>query len=451
MKKGRYLAIDIGASGGRHILGHVEDEKLVLEEIYRFANGPRRRGNSMIWDTEGLFHEIRAGIKRCADLGKGPDYIAIDTWGVDYVLLDRRRRLIGPAYSYRDSRSAAYVDTPVSDEALYRITGTARQPYNTMYQLLADKAAGRLEDARALFFLPEYFSYRLAGELGGKRQSEYTLASTSGLVDAAGREWALPIIERLGLPAALFDPIREPPYPVGSPDKGLGTGCGAEILMVASHDTASAVSVTGAEELYISSGTWSLLGIQSSPILTEAARLAGYTNEGALEGRVRFLKSIMGLWILQGVRRELGEGCSFGDLERLAREAEGSNGGMPAIDVNLPCFLSPPSMIEAVREAYRELGWKPESGGELAYGVYRSLAEGYKRAVEDLEAITEKTYQGITIIGGGSRDGYLNELSGRYTGKEIKRGPAEATAAGNILLQMKYAGEEAPRCIVEDF
>jgi rhamnulokinase len=213
--------------------------------------------------------------------------------------------------------------------------------------------------------------------------------------------------------------------------------------MVASHDTASAVSVTAEDDLYISSGTWSLLGIQSLPILTEAARNAGYTNEGALNGRVRFLKNIMGLWVLQQARHELGGAYSFAELESMAREAEGKNAALRPIDINLPRFLSPASMIGEIRDEYR--GRAPESPGGLAYCIYLSLASSYKKAVDDLEAITGKKYPAISIIGGGSKDAYLNGLTARYTGKEIHAGPPEATAIGNILLQMRYAGEAKPR------
>ncbi|MDR1971884.1 MAG: rhamnulokinase [Treponema sp.] len=440
-----YLAIDLGASGGRHILGHVEDDRLVLEEAHRFANAPVRQGTSLVWDTEKLFAEIKAGIRKCCALGKGPRYIGVDTWGVDYVLADREGKPLEPAYSYRDPRTAPYLDTPVPYEELYRVTGIARQPFNTVYQLLADKGTGRLKDAAALFFLPEYFSFRLAGTLAGKRHSEYTAASTSGLLDAEKRTWAFPLIEALGLPPRLFDPLREPPYTVGTLDRDLAeeTGCDAEILMVASHDTASAVSIVKEDELYISSGTWSLLGVQGSPLLSEAARNSGYTNEGALDGRVRLLKNIMGLWMLQQVRRELGGRYSFAELEVLARQAEAGMRDYPAFKVNLPCFLNPPSMIEAVQDQYRA-GRIPESPGELAYCIYHSLASSYRKAIEDLEGITGKTYGAVHIIGGGSRDTFLNDLTGRYTGKEIIAGPAEAAAIGNLLLLMKYAGAARP-------
>jgi rhamnulokinase len=443
-KQNRYLAIDMGASGGRHILGHVEDEKLILEEVHRFTNVPLRKGNALVWDADRLFAEIVNGIKRCGELGKSPDYIGIDTWGVDYVLFDKQGKALEPAYAYRDSRTMAFLETTPSFEELYRVTGIARQPFNTVYQLLADKAAGRLKDAEAMFFLPEYFSYRLTGDFGAKKNSEYTEASTSGLLDARKRSWALPLIEQLGLPANLFDPPREPPYAAGALDKKLAAGCNAEVLMIASHDTASAVSVVDERQLYISSGTWSLLGTQSSPILTDTARNAGYTNEGALNGRIRFLKNIMGLWMLQQTRHELGDAHSFAELESLAREAAAANGDIRPVDVNLPRFLSPVSMIDAIKGEYHG-GRIPESPGELAYCIYVSLASSYKKAVEDLEAITGTKYPAISIIGGGSKDGYLNELTARYTGKQVHTGPAEATAIGNILLQMKHAGEERPR------
>ncbi|MDR2177095.1 MAG: rhamnulokinase [Treponema sp.] len=443
-KQNYYLAVDMGASGGRLILGHVEDEKLILEEVHRFANAPLPKGASLIWDTDRLFDEIVRGIKRCGELGKFPAYIGIDTWGVDYVLVDKQGRPLEPAYSYRDSRTAPFLDTIPPFEELYQVTGIARQSFNTVYQLLADKAAGRLKDAASMFFLPEYFSYRLTGGFSGKQRCEYTEASTSGLLDAQKRSWAFPLIERLGLPPGLFDPPREPPYAVGVLDEKLGAGRGAEILMIASHDTASAVSVVDEGRLYISSGTWSLLGIQSSPILTEAARNAGYTNEGALNGKIRFLKNIMGLWILQQTRHELGDVHSFAELESLAREAAARNENIRPIDVNLPRFLSPASMIHEIKDECRG-GWIPESPGELAYCIYVSLASSYKKAVEDLEDITGTKYPAISVIGGGSKDGYLNDLTARYTGKEIHAGPAEATAIGNILLQMKHAGQERPR------
>jgi rhamnulokinase len=255
--------------------------------------------------------------------------------------------------------------------------------------------------------------------------------------------WARNIFETLGLPLRLFKPIREPPYDIGelSQDIQKTVGFNARVVMVASHDTASAVAVTGGDVLYISSGTWSLLGVVGDPILSSEAREAGYTNEGAYNGKIRFLKNIVGLWIIQSVRHELDDKYSFAELEAMARETEKSIRGEWAVDVNLPQFFSPSSMITELKEEYKRSGQKvPETPGELAYCVYSSLAQCYKTAVQDLERITTKKHSSISIIGGGSKDGYLNSLTAKYTGKTVFTGPTEATATGNILLQMKQMG-----------
>jgi rhamnulokinase len=434
-----YLAIDLGASGGRHILMHETADGIVLEEVYRFSNGPVRQDGALVWDVERIFTEIVAGIKKCAELGKAPRSAGIDTWGVDYVLVDRNGEAVLPAYSYRDGRPVPFMNTPVSAARMYAVTGIPAQPINTVYQLLADKAAGRLDRAECFFMLPEYFSCRLIGSFK-KDSSEYTAASTTGLLDAQKRDWAFPLINELGLPARLFVPVREPPYSLGhlSGEIKSAVGFDMEILMIASHDTASAVSVVDLNRLYISSGTWSLLGIQSEPVLTEAACNAGYSNEGALGGRVCFLKNIMGLWMLQQTRHELGDAYSFSDLEQLARETAEA-GASFRIDVNAPCFLSPRSMVEALRDECRRRGKPaPQTPGELAFCIYDSLAESYRKAVADLECITGRVFPAIQIIGGGSRDTYLNSLTGSRTGKSVIAGPVEATALGNINLQRSY-------------
>jgi rhamnulokinase len=272
------------------------------------------------------------------------------------------------------------------------------------------------------------------------------MASTTGLLEARKKEWARFILEKLELPGELFKPVREPPYEIGGLGKEMRNQAGfkARLVMVASHDTASAVAAAGEDALYISSGTWSLLGLTGEPVLSAAAREAGYTNEGAHNGKVRFLKNIMGLWIIQSLRRELGGALSFADLETLAREAGKIAPPDWTVDVNLPSFLAPASMTAEIKAAYRRAGKKiPESPGELAFCVYASLAKSYKTAVQDLEKITGKTYPVISIIGGGSKDGYLNALTAAYTGKTVRAGPVEATALGNILMQMRQAGDPA--------
>jgi rhamnulokinase len=441
-----YLAVDLGASGGRHILGHAEGGKLVLQEVHRFSNAPLQHGGALIWEEDRIFGEIVQGLVKCREAGAIPRSVGIDTWGVDYALIDKQGELIKPVFAYRDSRTEPFLETAMPFEELYRVTGIARQSFNTIYQVLADQKAGRLEKAEYLLQLPEYFSQRLTGELRGKEYNEYTMASKTGLLDARRKIWADPVFEKLGLPRHLFKDIREPPYAVGelSRENQELVGFNTQVVMIASHDTASAVALAGAEDLYLSSGTWSLLGVTGDPILTGEAREAGYTNEGAHNGRIRFLKNIMGLWVIQSLRRELGDRYSFAQLEKLAREAEKAAPPDWAIDVNLPRFLSPSSMIGELQAEYRRQGKQvPQTPGELAFAVYASLANCYQTAIVDLENITGKTYPALSIIGGGSKDAYLNTLTAAYTGKPVYAGPAEATATGNILLQMLKAGDRA--------
>ncbi|MCL2319194.1 MAG: rhamnulokinase [Treponema sp.] len=444
-----YLAIDLGASGGRLILGHVEGGALVLSEVHRFSNAPDRKDGSLVWDVDRIFNEIAAGLEKCAAaMGSGGVLrsAGIDTWGVDYVLVDKEGKIIEPAFAYRDLRTEPFFKTLIPDEELYAISGIAFQPFNTIYQVLADKAAGRLEKAEYMLQLPEYFSHRLTGNLRNKEYNEYTMASTTGLVDAAKKVWAKKIFEKLDLPLRLFKPLRLPPYDIGglSGEMQARAGFDTRVVMIASHDTASAVATVEEGSLYISSGTWSLLGVVGEPILSEAARAASYTNEGARNGRIRFLKNIMGLWVLQSVRRELNDAYSFAELEAMARNAGKNAEPDWTIDLNLPRFFSPVSMITEIKAEYKLRGKKaPESPGELAFAVYTSLANCYKTAIADLEKITGKKYPAISVIGGGSRDSYLNALTAAYTGKKVYAGPTEATAAGNILLQMQAAGDRS--------
>jgi len=450
-----YLAIDLGASGGRHILGHVERGKLVLSEVHRFSNAPEKKGGSLIWDVNKIFGEITAGLEKCAGLVKdnGLHSVGIDTWGVDYVLIDKEGKIVEPAFAYRDSRTEPFFKTFMPHEELYSITGIAFQPFNTIYQVLSDKAAGRLEKAEYMFQLPEYFSQRLTGNLSHKENNEYTMASTTGLMDAAEKVWAKEIFEKLDLPLRLFKPPKEPPYDIGCLSRELQarTRLNPRVMMIASHDTASAVATVEEGSLYISSGTWSLLGVVGKPVLNETALKAGYTNEGAHNGRIRFLKNIMGLWVIQSVRHELGDAYSFAELEAMGREAEKTAPAGWTIDLNLPRFFAPSSMISEIKDEYKRAGKKvPESPGELAFSVYTSLAQCYKTAIEDLEKITAREYTAISIIGGGSKDAYLNALTAEYTGKTVYAGPSEATAAGNILLQMKAAGDPAVKDSITD-
>jgi len=451
-----YLAIDLGASGGRHILGSIEDGKLQLNEIYRFFNAPVKEGNSFLWDIDLISDEIIAGLRACSQWIKEKQSsgspagilrsLGIDTWGVDYVLLDENGNVIKPVFAYRDPRTEAFLKNSLPFEDRYRITGIADMTFNTIYQLLADKAALRLQKAEYMLQLPEYFSQLLTGNLLGKQYNEYTMASTTALLDAKKKIWAEEIFSKLELPFKLMKPVREPPYEIGylSGELQNQTGMNAKVVMIASHDTASAVATVKKDSLYISSGTWSLLGVTGDPVLNDEARQAGYTNEGAHNGRTRFLKNIMGLWVLQSVRHELNDAHSFMELESMAKDAAKTAPKDWSIDLNLPQFLAPKSMIDEIKKEYQRLGKKvPESPAELAFSVYTSLAQCYKTAIGDLEKITGKRYPSISIIGGGSKDSYLNTLTAEYTGKTVFAGPSEATAIGNILLQMQAAGDPA--------
>jgi rhamnulokinase len=430
-----YLAIDIGASSGRHILGRIEDGRLLLEEVYRFTNAPDKSANGdLTWDVRALFNHILEGLKACRKAGKIPVSVGIDTWGVDYVLLDKSDSEILPAYCYRDNRTAPFLDTAVPFADMYAKTGIQRQPFNTVYQLLADKAAGRLAGAESMLMLPEYFSYKLTGI----KAREYTNATTTGLVGALARAWDSELIDKLRLPQKLFAPLFEPGKALGgfskAVEKAVGFNC--NVILPASHDTASAVAaVPDGAAVFISSGTWSLLGILTDPILSDAARLANYTNEGAVGGKVRFLRNITGLWIIQRIRRETGDKYSFAELAEMAASESGFDYNM---DVNAPRFLSPPSMIKAVEEQCREQNLPVPNGiGGLAHCVYNSLARSYADAITELEKITGKRYGAVCVVGGGSNNDYLNRLTAVHTRRRVLAGPGEATAAGNILVQYR--------------
>jgi rhamnulokinase len=441
-----YLAIDLGASGGRHILAHRENGELIFEEVHRFPNNPVKRGGSLCWDTGSLLAEIIAGLKKCGERGIAPRSIGIDTWGVDYVLLDKDGKELYPCYAYRDDRTLPYmarVEQRIPFEKLYGITGIAKLSFNTIYQLMCEKESGRLDTAASFLMLPDYFSYKLTGKLAGLG-IEYTNATTTGLVNARSRSWAFDLINELEFPAHLFRPVQEPPYLAGNLSEAVQKECGfnAEVVMIAGHDTASAVSVVPEDALYISSGTWSLLGAQTTPFLTAEAREKNWTNEGALNGNIRFLKNIMGMWVLQNVRHELGDIHSFIDLENAALEtgkAFSLDDEHFIADVNGDSFLNPPSMIDAIKNDLSKSGKRlPEGAGELSYCVHKSLALVYKKEIQNIESITGKKWDAINIIGGGSKNKYLNSITEYYTGKKVITGPVEATAMGNILLQEKY-------------
>ena len=437
-----YLSIDIGASSGRHILSSVQNGKLVLEEVYRFENGMTEKDGHLVWEYEKLFANIIAGLKECKKLGKIPVSVGIDTWGVDYALIDADGKVIGDVYAYRDGRTEEpikKVHEIIPFETLYKRTGSQFQIYNTIYQLYTDKLSGKLDKAERFLMMPDFFNYLLTGVM----KNEFTNASTTGLMSAKTRDWDLETVKELGLPEKLFKELSDPATLVGNlkPEIAKEIGYDLKVVLPATHDTASAVMAVPeiGQPLYISSGTWSLLGIESPvAISTEEALKENFTNEGGYERSTRFLKNIMGLWMIQCVRREYNKKYSWGDFVTLSKEVKDFDS---IVDVNDNSFLAPASMIEAIKDYCRKTGQKvPETPGEIALCVYDSLAVCYKRAVETVERVTGYKFDTIHIVGGGCQNAYLNELTAKRTGRRVVAGPVEATAIGNALSQLLYDG-----------
>ncbi|MBE5939957.1 MAG: rhamnulokinase [Lachnospiraceae bacterium] len=436
-----YLAIDIGASSGRHILCHMNNGIMELSEIHRFDNGMEEVNGSKCWNTKVLFSEIKEGMKKCKEMGKIPVSVAIDTWGVDFVLLDGDGNLIGDAVGYRDNRTKGMdeeVYRYIQEEELYLRTGIQKQLYNTIYQLMALKKNNPeyLEKAETLLFTPDYYHYLLTG----KKAAEYTIATTGQLVNPKTKDWDYELIDMLGYPKNIFPKMYEPGTVLGElsapMQEEIGYNC--KVIMPASHDTASAVMsvpAMGNDTLYISSGTWSLMGVESdTAICTKESMKANFTNEGGYGHTYRFLKNIMGLWMIQSVRGEWEHKYSYGELCEMAEKEK----DFPSrVNVNDDRFFAPDSMIEAIREYCRETSQEvPVTIGQLATVVYQSLADSYKMAVEEIESMTGRKYDAINIIGGGSKADYLNELTAEKTGRTVYAGPTEATAIGNIVAQM---------------
>ena len=437
-----YLSIDIGASSGRHILSSVQDGKLVLEEVYRFENGMTQKDGHLVWEYEKLFSNIIAGLKECKKLDKIPVSVGIDTWGVDYALIDADGKVIGDVYAYRDGRTEEpikKVHEIIPFETLYKRTGSQFQIYNTIYQLYTDKLSGKLDKAERFLMMPDFFNYLLTGVM----KNEFTNASTTGLMSAKTRDWDMETVKELGLPEKLFKELSDPATLVGNlkPEIAEEIGYDLKVVLPATHDTASAVMAVPeiGQPLYISSGTWSLLGIESPvAISTEEALKENFTNEGGYERSTRFLKNIMGLWMIQCVRREYNKKYSWGDFVTLSKEVKDFDS---IVDVNDNSFLAPASMIEAIKDYCRKTGQKvPETPGEIALCVYDSLAVCYKRAVETVERVTGYKFDTIHIVGGGCQNAYLNELTAKRTGRRVVAGPVEATAIGNALSQLLYDG-----------
>ncbi len=456
-----FLAVDIGASSGRHIIGYLDNGKFTVEEVYRFENGMEKRNGHLYWNVEKLSKEIVNGLKKCKEIGKIPKTMGIDTWGVDYVLLDKEGNVVGDTYGYRDSRTNGMdeeVYKIISEKDLYSRNGIQKMMFNTVYQLMAAKMQEpeTLEAAESMLFMPDYFNFALTGI----RQSEYTDATTGQLVNAQTKDWDWELIDMLGFPRKIFCKLNTPGTIVGPLKKEVADEVGftCDVMQIASHDTASAViavpTLTG-DSLYISSGTWSLLGTEiMEPICNEESMKMNFTNEGGYDYRFRYLKNIMGLWMIQSVRHEVNDAYSFAEICDMAEKEK----DFPSrVNVNDDCFMAPENMTEEIKRYCRDTNQPvPETLGQVATVVYQSLAECYAEAFKNIETITGKKYDAVNIVGGGSNAAYLNELTAQKSGRTIYAGPGEGTAIGNLAVQMIEAGElkdlqDARNCIFDSF
>ena len=428
----RCLAVDIGASSGRHIVGWMEDGAMRTQEVYRFPNGVSKQDGHLVWDTEALLEHVIEGIARA--LAAYPDVasMSIDTWGVDYVLL-RDGEAVLPCYAYRDPRTEAVIPKTheiVPFETLYAHTGCQFQPFNTIYQLMDDLARGRLAGVSGMLMMPEYLMYRLTGVMA----REYTNATTTGLVSAQTGEFDRALTDRLGLPRALFPALSRPGAVLGPLKEALARRVGGQLTVVlcATHDTGSAVEGIPMEgnHPYISSGTWSLLGVKTKrPITDSASMAANYSNEGGV-GYNRYQKNIMGMWLVNELQRELYPDMPFPEIVALAEKSACS----ALVNANAPAFLAPGSMKAAFDAA---TGGALATPGDYFRCAYRSLAQSYRAAIDELERSTGETYEKLYIVGGGAKNAFLNRLTQEATGKQVVALPIEATALGNLSIQME--------------
>ena len=422
-----YLAIDIGASSGRHIVGWRENGELKTEEVYRFPNGVTVLDGHLTWDIKSLLFHVKTGIKEAKARFKSIQSLSIDTWGVDYVLL-RGDTEVMPCYAYRDSRTEAVIPEvhgKISFTRLYRHTGIQFQPFNTLYQLYCDKQSGRLDGVTDFLMIPEYLMYKLCGV----KSHEYTNATTGGMVNAETGEYDPAIIEALGLPEHLFCKLQQPSTVIGEYE-------GMKVVLCATHDTGSAVEGIEMEgnHPYISSGTWSLLGVKTPKAITnQGSELANWSNEGGV-GYNRYQKNIMGMWLVNRLRSEL---CPDKPWDEITAEAAASR-FEETVDANAKAFLAPESMKQAFDET---LSMQPQSVGDYFRCAYRSLALSYMNAVQELQHNTGEHYDRIYIVGGGAKNQFLNDLTEKATGKQVIALPIEATAIGNLRIQMKAEDE----------
>jgi len=458
MAKSTYLAVDIGASGGRVLAGHFDGRRLDLDEIHRFPNGPVQVGDRLHWDLLGLWQHIQDGLRvAAARFGDAIRSIGVDTWGVDYGLLGPRDELLGHPYHYRDARTHGMFERAfaiVPREVIFAATGVQFMEINTLYQLLAMRLAGSrvLDAAESLLLMPDLFHWMLTGE----KSVEQTNASTTQLYDPRKKGWAADVIGRLELPRGIFGPIVSPGTRLGPLLKQVqhATHLGPiDVVLPGTHDTASAVVAVPAEAppapqptwCYISSGTWSLMGVEvPEPVITAECAELNFTNEGAVGGTTRLLKNIAGLWLVQECRRiwqQQGREYSWEELVRLAETADPQG---PLIDSDDARLAAPQDMPHTIAQLCREAGHTPpDTPGGIIRCALESLADRYRKVLQSLEQLTSSRIEMIHIVGGGSQNELLSQLAADACGRGVVTGPVEATAIGNVLVQCLAAGEIA--------
>lgn len=460
-----YLAVDLGASSGRVLAGLFENGKLELAELHRFWNGAVKQDDGLHWNIDQLSTEIKTGLKKgFAAYGGAVEAIGVDTWGVDYGLLDGDGKLLNQPFHYRDSRNddmAARVFETIPQAELYRRTGLQLLPFNTVYQLAAELRAGRaeLQKAEQMLLIPDLFNYFLTG----CAVNEYTNATTTQLLDAKKRTWDFELIRKLGIPEKIFGKLVMPGTVLGklTPKLAKELGGDADVIAVGSHDTASAVAAAPLESkhcAYLSSGTWSLMGLEEpQPVITADSAKYNITNEGGVCGTIRFLKNIGGLWLLQECRRNWAEQGEELDFIQIADLAMASEPFIAFINPDSPEFAQPCDMPAKIQEFCRRTGQRvPETKGEIARVAYESLAMRYRTVFQTLEKLHGQRLEQLHIVGGGCQNRVLNRFSADAINRPVITGPIEATAIGNILMQMIAKGDigglaEGRRMIVESF
>jgi rhamnulokinase len=443
-----FLAIDLGAESGRALLGRFDGEHVVLEEIHRFPNTPVRVTDGLHWDVLSIFREVKEGLANAAEKTERLESVGVDSWGVDFALLDREGALVSNPLNHRDPRTEGMVEKAfdrVPKEDIYETTGIQFMRINTLYQLLAMQSSPLLEAAESLLLIPDLMNYWLTGE----KACELTNATTTQLYDLESGGWAQGLLQRMSLPARIFPRIVPPATELGpllsEVAEEIGFSTQLPVVTVASHDTASAVVAVPAEGenfAYVSSGTWSLVGVETSePVVTREAMDANFTNEGGFGGKTRFLKNVMGLWLLQECRRiwaREGQEYSYEELARLTEEAPASG---PLVDPDHPSFLAPGDMPSHIRRFCEGSGQKvPEGPGQVARCVLESLALKYQWVVEQAGEITGQNVEAIHVVGGGSQNSLLCQLTADATQLPVLAGPVEATALGNLMVQASARG-----------